>query len=100
MDRYTYRAYYDDSPTARDPHRQTKSDDEIQALLMALPSHLVDRFPHDATIEAADIERRDVGGISRLTRLVTIASTIDEKIVKGRIEVVFNELYLYGEPKR
>lgn len=97
MNRYQYCAFYDDTPTVSDALRSTKSDDEIRALLSALPTHLTGHFPQDAKIEAGEIQRRDVRGVTQLTRLVTVSTAMAKHDAIDLIERAFDELQLFGE---
>jgi hypothetical protein len=97
MNRVEYYAFYDATPTVNDAHRSAKSDDEIRGLLGALHSHLTDHFPQDTTIEVAEIQRRAVQGVMRLTRLVSVSTSMDQQAAIDRIERAFNELHLFGE---
>lgn len=97
MSRHAYCAFYDGTPTVSDALRSTKSDDEIRGLLSALPSYLAGHFSQDAKVEASEIQRSEVRGVTRLARLVTVFTAMDKPAAIDRIERAFNELHLFGE---
>lgn len=98
MNRFAFVAYYDGTPTSGDPLRLAKSDEEIQRWLIALPECLELHRSTDAQVKAAAIELREVGGVSRLTRIVSIETTGNEESAIQWITLAFNDLHLFGEP--
>ncbi|ANJ74903.1 hypothetical protein K6V72_18865 [Ralstonia insidiosa] len=93
MNRYTYRAFYDDTPTVSDPLRAAKNDDEIRVLLDSLPSRLTDHC-RGARIDAGEIVVCEVQGVPRLSRQVLLTTDANEKVAKDLIARAFIDLDL------
>lgn len=98
MGRYTYDAYYDCVPTVTDPLRSALSDDEIRERLVELPVRLHVHCGGSAHIDAGKIEAREVRGVRRLTRRVTIEVPSDDRVAREQMVDAFNDLHLFGDP--
>jgi len=98
MNRYAYRAYYDDTPTSSDPLRAKKDENEIEDLLKLLPDRLEYHLGQAASLTIGEIETHEVRGHSRLTRCITICAVDSARILIKKIELAFKDLNLFGEP--
>ncbi|RQT19090.1 hypothetical protein DF044_00005 [Burkholderia contaminans] len=100
MNHYTYRAYYDGTPTPSDPLRAAKDETEIEYLLKSLPERLEYHLGPAASLEIGEIEMHDVRGYQRLSLCITIYTPADEKLPIHKIELAFKDLNLFGESIR
>lgn len=85
MNRYRYRIYYEGGSTKNEPHRSTKTEQELVEDLRILPEHLEHYFDSETHIKAQETEMHPVSGLSRVVTISTLSGeqAVDECLVRG-----------------